>query len=370
MATGTGKAFNEAESSPPLELSGYGTFTGPGASDTINSVTLTVNQFSAATAIGPPRYELWDGTTAVIGSAAGTASTSSAHTDTAVFTGVTYAQLATLRVRITGYQGAALSGSVLNVNWAGLTVSYTPASGTTAVLASGTGAAGSPVAAIGANAVLAAGEPGGGQPDAAAAAGVNAVPATGAGAALNASPPTPAGLASGTGTARSPVAAAGVNATVAAGTGTAQSTAFPQAGLASGTGAAQNATASTTSRGPGPPSWPPAPARTRHRRRRSPLTPGWLPVPGPPRPPPSRPPARLGAGSAQNAVAAAGRAGLAAGSGMALSSAFPGPAWLAARGPRMPRMPHPALPPAWLPEPVPRCPRRPAGWPRSGAGSA
>ena len=128
VASGAGKALNTAEVSPPLELSQFGTFTGVSSGTPILAVTLTVNHYATTTAIGVPRFELWDGTTAPIGARQyGTVSTSSAHTDTFTFTGVTYAQLATLRVRIWGTQGSAAAGQQQAVGWASLTVGYTAA---------------------------------------------------------------------------------------------------------------------------------------------------------------------------------------------------------------------------------------------------
>ena len=88
--------------SPALGLSSFGTFTGIGPSDTINHVTVAVTHHEAAGSLAPV-FELWDGTSAQIGAdQAGTASAPD-HTDSADITGVTYAQLATLQVRVYGH---------------------------------------------------------------------------------------------------------------------------------------------------------------------------------------------------------------------------------------------------------------------------
>jgi len=128
------------EYSTALELSGYGTFTGVDPSSFINSVTVTLGQFASSALMGPPTVELWDysGTPFLIGSAVGTASTSSANVDSLVFNNVTYGQLGTLRVRVIAHQGTAIKGAIQNVNYAGLTVNFSPVLGQ-ATLATGAG---------------------------------------------------------------------------------------------------------------------------------------------------------------------------------------------------------------------------------------
>ena len=87
-------AVHPAETSPALELSGFGTFTGISPGDVIDSVTVTVGWFGATAGMAAPVLQLWNGTSAQIGaSVTGTVSTDPVHTDTATFTGVTYAQL-------------------------------------------------------------------------------------------------------------------------------------------------------------------------------------------------------------------------------------------------------------------------------------
>jgi hypothetical protein len=115
------------ETSPQLEASGFGSFSGVGSGDTINSVTATVNQWASAATLGAPTYQLWDGTAAQIGAdATGSVSTSTSNTDSPSWTGVTYSQLATLRFRVSAHQGSAASGVTQSVDWVGLTVNYTP----------------------------------------------------------------------------------------------------------------------------------------------------------------------------------------------------------------------------------------------------
>ena len=111
----------------------YGfTITGPGAADTIGSVTVAVTEHQSSAAQAPCTFELWvySSTPVIIGTTqTGTASISGGNVSSAVFTGVTYAQLATLRVRV---YGNALSGSgyTESVDSVGITVSYTPAGAT------------------------------------------------------------------------------------------------------------------------------------------------------------------------------------------------------------------------------------------------
>ena len=96
---------------------------------------MTEHQSSNAQA--PCTFELWDysGTPARIGTAqTGTASTSTGNISTALFTGVTYAQLATLRVRIYGHSDSP--GLTESADGANLTISYSPAADTGHVLAS------------------------------------------------------------------------------------------------------------------------------------------------------------------------------------------------------------------------------------------
>jgi hypothetical protein len=109
--------------SPALVLSGFG-ITGPVPSDQIDSVTATVNCWTSAAGMGPLAYELRDEFGNLIGTATGTASTSTAHYDTVIFPPPDWNQLAGLRLLIYADQGSASSGSVASVDYAAMSVSY------------------------------------------------------------------------------------------------------------------------------------------------------------------------------------------------------------------------------------------------------
>ena len=112
--------------SPYLEVSGFGTFTGVTSSSVINSVTVAITAYQSVSTMPANAYQLWNGTTAQIGTTAtGTASTSSSNVDTATFTGVTYAELSALRLRIYANSGNTASGTAY-VDAVGITVNYTP----------------------------------------------------------------------------------------------------------------------------------------------------------------------------------------------------------------------------------------------------
>jgi hypothetical protein len=107
--------------SPGLELSSFGSFAGVASVDTINYVRVSLTHHVAATG-SAPTYQLWDGTTAQIGTTqTGTTGTSD-HTDTHDFTGVTFSQLSTLRVRVFGHAPTTIAESVDSV---ALTVNFT-----------------------------------------------------------------------------------------------------------------------------------------------------------------------------------------------------------------------------------------------------
>ena len=121
--------------SPALEMSGFA-IAGPDSNDIINSVTVAVTEHQSSASAGPCTFQLWDYSVfpaAQIGAArSGTVSTLSSNTSTATFTGVTYPQLATLRVRV---YGTSVPGYGLLVDSASITVNYTPvASAYTAAL--------------------------------------------------------------------------------------------------------------------------------------------------------------------------------------------------------------------------------------------
>jgi hypothetical protein len=136
------------EVSDALELASFGTFAAVGASDIINSVTIAVNQFQSNTLMGAPVIELWDfsGSGALMASYTGAKSTSPANVDTFTFDGPTYAQLATLRVRVYGNQGTAPRGAVQYLNWTSLTVIFIPAAGLSVLARVATGAGTVPAA--------------------------------------------------------------------------------------------------------------------------------------------------------------------------------------------------------------------------------
>lgn len=122
----TWNVYVTAADSPGLELSSFGTFSGVNNGDTIHYVRVGIvhQETSGAQA---PTYQLWDGATAQIGTTqTGTTGTTD-HTDTHDFTGVTYSQLATLRVRVFGHAQTTLVESVDSV---ALTVNYTAQSTT------------------------------------------------------------------------------------------------------------------------------------------------------------------------------------------------------------------------------------------------
>ena len=118
-----------AEISPGLELSGFA-ISGPSSGDTIEHVTVAVTEHQSNASQAPCSIALWDGTSAQIGvTAAGTSSTGTSNVSTATFTGVSYSQLATLRVRVYG-NAMPGSGYTESVDGVALTVSYMPASAT------------------------------------------------------------------------------------------------------------------------------------------------------------------------------------------------------------------------------------------------
>jgi hypothetical protein len=129
LATGIGTSPSVLFSvtSPSLEVFGFGTFPQVPVGSVILSVIADVVQYGSDAGILAPSYELWDGTAARIGSpVAGTASTTPGNRDSAVFTGVAYSQLATLRLRIYAGSSTGNSGATVNVDAASLSVSWAP----------------------------------------------------------------------------------------------------------------------------------------------------------------------------------------------------------------------------------------------------
>jgi hypothetical protein len=128
LATGTGTGQPPAiptVRSPVLTASGFGTFPQIPAGSVITAVIATVAQHSSNLSCQAPSYELWDGTSAIIGTAQnGTLSTSAANQDSVVFTGVSYSQLATLQLRIYAVSQVNNTGQTVSVDAAGLSVEW------------------------------------------------------------------------------------------------------------------------------------------------------------------------------------------------------------------------------------------------------
>ena len=227
------------ETSPGLETYGF-PISGPGAGDTINSVTVSVTEHQSNAAQQPCSIQLWDGTSAQIGTTqTGTASTSTSNVSTATWTGVTYSQLATLRVRVFG-TALAGSGYVESVDGVSVVVNYTPASGGATTVTPGcpAGAGTAPAPTIATAKTV--------TPGCAAGTGAAAAPTAATG--KTATPGCPAG----TGSAPAPTltTAASVSAPCPAGTGTASpATAVPGRtavpGCPAGTGTAPAPTVAT-----------------------------------------------------------------------------------------------------------------------------
>jgi len=132
--TGTEAIAVPAVKSPPLQVSGFGTFPAVGASDTINFVQVSVTEYQSSVAMPACSFELWDNGITQIGTTqTGTRSQTPGNVSTAQFR-PTYAQLATLQVRVYGNAPSG-TGDTENVDAVGLVVDYTPASGTFIALA-------------------------------------------------------------------------------------------------------------------------------------------------------------------------------------------------------------------------------------------
>jgi hypothetical protein len=128
LMVGAGSLLTAAVQSPALEAYNFGTFPQIPAGSTISSVTVVINDWSSTSAMDAITFELWDGTSARIGTTQfGTASTSQYNLDSATFTGVSYSQLATLRVRIYANAGSSNQGDQEFAGSCSLTVAFTPA---------------------------------------------------------------------------------------------------------------------------------------------------------------------------------------------------------------------------------------------------
>lgn len=110
--------------SPPLDLTGFGAAAGIGPSDTLNSVTATVNGWNSDPGMGPLGYELRDSHGVLIGSGTGTASTSPAHVDTVTFPPPSWSELHWLHLRVTA--SGTVPGAQAFVDYASLSVSWLP----------------------------------------------------------------------------------------------------------------------------------------------------------------------------------------------------------------------------------------------------
>ncbi len=113
--------------SAALTVSGFGTFPQVPSTAVILTVIANITQHGSDVQIEAPVYELWDGTSARIGTAkSGGASTSAAHVDSVVFTGVSYSQLATLQLRIYATSQPVNTGATTSVDAASLSVEWLP----------------------------------------------------------------------------------------------------------------------------------------------------------------------------------------------------------------------------------------------------
>lgn len=153
LATATGTALQQQAGnviSGALIVSGFGSFPQVPSGAQILAVVAQVNWFGSDAGITAPSYELWNGTTAIIGSPQpGTATAVSGlypstalhpglsvypgaativpgTRDTAVFNGVSYSQLATLQLRIYATSAPGNTGATVSVDAAGLSVEWAP----------------------------------------------------------------------------------------------------------------------------------------------------------------------------------------------------------------------------------------------------
>lgn len=146
-------ASTTRSASATVELSTFGAqSSGPGSQDTINSVTVTVRHLeSNTTVINSVTAQLYSGATA-IGAAQTLTRATAVREDTFTISGVTYAQLADLRVRVTSARSNSTTSATQSVDSVRLSVDYTayvpPPPGTT-LLAGDTTLSGKAEAAAG-----------------------------------------------------------------------------------------------------------------------------------------------------------------------------------------------------------------------------
>jgi hypothetical protein len=113
--------------SPALITSGFGSFPQVPAGSIIESVIAEIYQYGSDASVGPPTYQLWDGTSAQIGaSVTGSMSTTPGNFDLVAFTGVSYSQLATLQLQVFGAGQVSDHGATVNVDAVGLSVLWLP----------------------------------------------------------------------------------------------------------------------------------------------------------------------------------------------------------------------------------------------------
>jgi len=124
---GTALPPSVATMSPALEGYGFSSFPQVPAGSLIQSVIATIVQYGSNASIVAPSYELWDGTSARIGSPQmGTVSTVPGHADVVEFSGVAYSQLATLRLRVIAGTLLGNHGATVNVDAVSLSVVWLP----------------------------------------------------------------------------------------------------------------------------------------------------------------------------------------------------------------------------------------------------
>lgn len=133
-AAGTAQqAVGGSVTSPPITVSGFGSFPQVPSGAIITAVIANITVHGSDVGIIAPAYQLWDGASAQIGvTQNGIASTSASHFDSVVFTGVVYSQLATLQLRIFGVSGPGNSGATVSVDAASLSVEWLPIQNATA----------------------------------------------------------------------------------------------------------------------------------------------------------------------------------------------------------------------------------------------
>lgn len=132
-----------------INLSGYGAQTAIGSQPTsVDSVAVTVYHYENNTSRIPTvTVQLLNGTTLIGTAQAATVTTTTTNSQTFTFTGVTWAQLASLGVRVSATRAAVTQSAVFNVDAVRVVVNYTaaattyPAAGTIPAVSATSGAA-------------------------------------------------------------------------------------------------------------------------------------------------------------------------------------------------------------------------------------